>query len=179
QHALKGAGISNYLPIATVIAKIFATVLEHQRHQIILFGRSLGHNDVALLMEHPRHRATFAQVTAILGESVPDLADGAIPVIGRHIYEQSYTARSVALEHDLFVGGTRKLPRTALNCALDVVGGHVFGLGCSYGRAEARIALRVAPAGFGGHGNFLDQPGEYFAALGIERALLVFDRGPF
>ena len=40
------------------------------------------------------------------------------------------------------------------------------------------VAVRIAAA-LGGDSNFLDQASENLAALGIQRALLVLDCGPF
>ena len=51
-------------------------------------------------------------------------------------------------------------------------------LAASNGRAQPGVAVRVAAA-LGGYGYFLEQTGEYLAALGIQRALLVLDCGPF
>ena len=85
-----------------------------------------------------------------------DFAHRTISVVRCDIHQQSYTAWSVAFKEDFFVGRARKFARAALNCALDIVGGHVLGLGGSYGRAQAWIALSVSPARLGGHGDFLD-----------------------
>jgi hypothetical protein len=46
------------------------------------------------------------------------------------------------------------------------------------GGSQPGIAVGVATP-FGGNGDFSEQAGEYLAALGIERALLVLDCGPF
>ena len=87
-------------------------------------------------------------------------------------------AGAVALKGDLFVADAFQLAGAALDGALDVVLRHVLGLGGQNGGAQPRIAVRIAAA-LGGDGDFLDQAGEDLAALGVERALLVLDCGPF
>ena len=47
------------------------------------------------------------------------------------------------------------------------------------GRAQTRIAIRIAAAILGGNADFLDETGEDLATLGVERALLVLNCGPF
>jgi hypothetical protein len=48
-----------------------------------------------------------------------------------------------------------------------------------YGRAQPRVAGRVAAAHAGGYRNFLDQFGEDLSAFGIVRTLFVLDARPF
>ena len=58
-------------------------------------------------------------------------------------------------------------------------GRHVLGFGRENGAAQPRIGVRIAAAILGGNRNFLDQTGKNLAALGVERALLMLDCGPF
>ncbi len=91
-----------------------------------------------------------------------------------------YAAGAVALVGDLLVGDAFEFAGAALDGALDVVGGHVLGLGRGDGGAEARIAVWVsAAAGLGGYGDFLDETGEDLATFGVKRAFFVLDCGPF
>src|ERR1035438_7536634 len=66
----------------------------------------------------------------------------------------------------------------AKDCGLDILLRHFFRFSSQNGCAQPGIAVRVAAA-LGGDCDFLEQAGEYLAALGIERALLVLNCGPF
>ena len=105
--------------------------------------------------------------------------DGAVAVVGQHIDDDRNAAGTVALEADLLVGCAFEFAGSLLDGALDVVRGHVLGLGCGDRAAKARVAVRIASAAFGGDGDFLDQAGKDLAALGVQRALLMLDCRPF
>ena len=107
-----------------------------------------------------------------------NFADGTVAVIGRDLDQDRDAARAVAFKGDLFVANARQLAGAALDGALDVVGGHVLGLGCCNGRAQTRVLFQVAAA-LGRHGDFLDKTGEDLAALRVKRALLVLNCCPF
>src|ERR1017187_2551034 len=106
-----------------------------------------------------------------------DLAYGAVAVVGGPIHNDGDAARTVTLKLDLLVVDPFQLPGAALDGALDVFLGHVFCLRGQDRRAQSGVPIRVA-ATLGGNCDFLDDTGEYLAALGIQRALLVLDCGP-
>ena len=108
-----------------------------------------------------------------------DLADSAVAVVGQDLDDDGDAAGTVALEGDVLVARAFDLTRAALDGALDVVVGHVLGLGCHDGAAQARIAVGISAAGLGRDHDFLDQAGKDLAALGVECALLVLDCRPF
>src|ERR1700677_3373602 len=108
---------------------------------------------------------------------MPDLADRPVAVVGRHIYNNGHAARPIPLERNFLVAHALKLARAALDGPLDVLLRHVLSLGRQDRRAQPRIAVGVA-ATLGRDADFLDDAGEYLAALGIQRALLVLDCGP-
>src|SRR5882672_10829432 len=54
----------------------------------------------------------------------------------------------------------------------------MFAAFASDDRAQARVHVRVAAAAAGRDGQLLDEARENPAALGVERAFLVLDRGP-
>ena len=87
-------------------------------------------------------------------------------------------AGPVALVVDLFVGDAGQLAGAALDRPLDVLGGHVGGLGFGDDGAQSRVHVDVAAAIPGRDGHLLDEAREQLAALGVERALLVLDRVP-
>src|SRR6185436_16854989 len=72
-----------------------------------------------------------------------------------------------------------ELTGAALDRALDVVLRHVAGLRFRDGRAQARIARRVAAAETRCNRHFLQDAGEDLAALRVGGTLLVLDRAPF
>src|ERR1700687_4880207 len=62
--------------------------------------------------------------------------------------------------------------------ALDRIVGHVAGFRIVDCLAQPRVAIRIAATRASGDGYFLDEFSEQFAALGIERALLMLDTMP-
>ena len=106
----------------------------------------LGMTMSPFLLEHPGHRTGFTHVAAVLAEGVADFADRAIAVIGGDFDQDGHAAGAVAFEGDLFVGNARQLAGTALDGALDVVGGHVLGLSRGHGGAQPGILFRIAAA---------------------------------
>ncbi len=85
---------------------------------------------------------------------------------------------TVAFEGKFFVVGAGQFAGAALDGPLDIVGGHVLSLGGGNGGAQARIGIRIA-AIFCGNADFLDKARKNLAALGVKRALLVLNCGPF
>ena len=114
-----------------------------------------------------------------LPKHVADFADRAVAVVGVDVEQDRHAARAIAFERELFVGGAGQFAGTALDGALDVIGGHVLGLGREDGAAQARVGVGIAAAVFRGDADFLDETGENLAALGVKRALLVLNCGPF
>src|SRR5665213_1938097 len=116
---------------------------------------------------------------AVLRKRMPNLARRAVLIVRQHVDENCHATRTVALVRHFFVAGTLKLARTLLDGALDVVLGHVLGLGRRDRTAQPRVAVGIASAALRGDGDFLDQACENLAALGIQRALLMLNCRPF
>src|SRR5262249_30284713 len=116
---------------------------------------------------------------AVLAEYVTNFAHGAIAVVGIDFGEDGDSARAITFQREFFVGRARQFARAALDRALDIVGGHVFGFSRRDGGAQARSAIRIPAAVLGSNADFLDKTGEDLAALGVQRALLVFNCGTF
>jgi hypothetical protein len=134
--------------------------------------------DLALALEHPGDAALFAHVSAVLGESVADIGDGAVAVVGGDVDQDGGAARPVAFEHDLFDLSAFQFAGAAHDGLLDVVGRHADRFGGQDGGAQARIPVGIAAAARGDH-NFLDDARERFSALGVKCRLFVFNGGPF
>ena len=130
-------------------------------------------------MEHPGHRARFRHVSTVLAEDVANLAYGAVAVVGIDVEQDRHSTRPVTFERKLFISSAGKLARAPLDRSLDVVGRHIFGLGGHDSAAQSRVRVRVTATVFRGNADFLDKAGKNLAALGIERALLMLDCGPF
>ena len=109
---------------------------------------------------------------------VPDLADGAVPVVGQRVDEDGDAAGAVALVRHFVVGDAFFFAGAAPDGPLDVVGGHVVLLGLGDDRAQARVHVGIAAAVAGRDRQFLDEAREDLAALGVGRALLVLDGVP-
>ena len=106
------------------------------------------------------------------------LADGSVLVIREDIDDDRGAARAVGFVLRLLVRDAGLFARAAANGALDVFGGHVLRLCIRDDRAQPRVHVRIAAAGAGRDGQFLDEAGENPAALGVEGALFVFDTMP-
>src|SRR5215469_41771 len=178
EHAFVSGRLGRDFPVIAVVVEILSARLKNNVHQVVLFCSALGNDDVTLLVDHPGNGPGFSHVAAVFAEHVADFADGAVAIVGVDVQQNSDASRAVALERELFVGGAGQFAGAALDRPLDVVGGHVCRLGGGNRRTQARVALRIT-AIFGSNGYFLDETGENLAALGIERALLVLNCGPF
>src|SRR6185312_13805931 len=106
---------------------------------------------------------------------MPDFAYRPVTIIRGYIHQKRHTPRTIPFELNFFVGRTGKFACSALDGTLDIVSGHVLSFGRGNGGTQAWIPFRVAPATFGGHGDFLDQASKDLAALGVQRALFVLD----
>jgi len=88
-------------------------------------------------------------------------------------------ARAVAFVLDFLVGNAFELAGAFFDRALDIITRHTAAAGGEYRRAQARIGVDIAAAHACRHGDFLNQLGKYFAALGILGGFLMLDRAPF
>ena len=80
-----------------------------------------------LALEHPADAAQLAQVSAVLGEHVPDFADGAVAIVGGHHHQHGGAAGSITFERDFIDLAAFQFAGAAHDGALDVVGGHAGG----------------------------------------------------
>src|SRR5207253_935432 len=100
-------------------------------------------------------------------------------LVVRHRLDQDRRApRTVALERDLFVSDSRKLPRAPLDRPLDVFGGHVDGLRVVDRLAESGIRVRRSAAQSRGHRDLPNELRDEATALRVGRVLFVFDSAP-
>src|SRR5215472_10348700 len=179
ENSLVRGRVGQNLPVVTIIAHVFRTRVENQGHQVVFLGCDLGHDDVTLLVEHPRNRTGFGHVAAVLAEDVTDFADRAVAIVGVDLRQQGDTAGTVAFQYEFFVDGTGQFTGSTLDGALDVVGRHILRLRGRDGGAQAGIGIGISPAVLGGNRDFLDKASENLAPLGVESALFVLDGGPF
>src|ERR1700722_16393549 len=107
-----------------------------------------------------------------------DFADGAVAVVGSDVDDNGDATRAVAFTRDFLVAEAFDLTGAALDGPLDVVLRHVLRFCGQDGGAQPGVGVRVTAA-LGSNSDFLEQAGEYLAALGIERAFFVLDCGPF
>ena len=177
-YGFEGTGFGDDFPSVAFVVEIFTAGFEDDVHQLLFVGRGFGNGDDALLRKHEADGVGLAEVAATLCEGVANFADRAVAVVGGAVHDDGNAAGPVAFEGDFFVGGAGELTGAALDGALDVVVGHVLGLGGSDGAAQARIAVGIT-ARLGGDADFLDELRENLAALGVERTLFVLDCRPF
>ena len=114
----------------------------------------------------------------MLGERVPNVCHRAGAVVGQAVDDDRRAGHTVALVADFFIVDAFQTADAALDGALHRVLGHVAVSGFFHGQPQPRVHGRVAAAHLGGHGDFLDQPREERAALGVLAALAVLNVGP-
>ena len=166
------------LPTLALVAQVVGAGVEHDVHELVFVGLFAGNEDLALALEHPGDAALLAQVAAVFGEDMADLADGAVAVVGGHVDQHGGAARAVAFEHDFLDLPAFQFAGAAHDGLLDVVGRHADGFGGEDGGAQARIGVRIAAAA-GGDRDFLDDARKTLSALGVQGRLLVLNGGPF
>ena len=161
-----------------VALEIVGAGIDGERHEGVFVGFGFIDPDVALLVEHPRHRTRFAHVPAVFRKDVPDLAHGAVAIVRDNLDQHRDAAGAVAFVHDFFDLTAFEFACALLHRPLDVIGRHVDGLGILDRFPQARIAFRIASANSRGNRDFLDELREHAATLGIEGALFVLNTVP-
>ena len=134
---------------------------------------------IALVHKLKGHAAVGAQIAAVFVESMAHISYGAGFVVGEAIHHQRGAADAVAFVAQFDVFHAFQVAAAFVDGALDVVFGHIGIKGFVHGQAQARIGGRVAAAHFGGHGDFFNQAGKNFTALGVLTPFAVLDIGPF
>lgn len=114
----------------------------------------------AFMVEHESHAAAVAQRTAALVEIHADVGHRAVGIVGRSLHEEGDAVRAVAfVDHLLVIGGI--LLGGTLDGTLDVLLGHVLGLGVLHQDTQAGIARRVGAPGLDGDLDFLTDLGKH------------------
>ena len=113
------------------------------------------------------------------GETQAHVGGGAVAVVCQTLDEEGNAVRAVALVHDgLVVGATGLGTGSALDGAVDVVGGDGVLLRLLDGVVQRRVASGVAAARASRNLNVLDEAREELAALGVNGGLLVLSGRP-
>src|SRR2546425_13198738 len=107
-----------------------------------------------------------------------NLGHRSIAVVRHCLDQQRDATRTITFISDLFVMHALFFAGAATNRALDRIVRHVTGFGVSYRFAQTSVPIHVAAARAGCDSYLLDEFREQFAALGIERAFLMFDTMP-
>ena len=156
---------------------VFSARIERYFHQAVLVGA--GREDhLSAMLEHECNRSVRAQVAAVFGKGMAHVGHGARLVVCHAVHHHRRPVDAVTLVAYFGILHALQFAAAALDRALDIVLGHVVGIGLVHRQAQARIARRIAPAHARGYRDLLDQSGEYLAALGILLALAVLDICP-
>src|SRR5262249_8440040 len=115
---------------------------------------------------------------AIFREDVPDLADGAVSIVGHDVNNHRNAAGSVTFVLQFFDVSAFKLPGALHDRTLDIVGGHIHLFGIRDSLSQSRVAFGVSAPNTCRDGDFLDELGEHAPSLGINGAFFVFDTVP-
>src|ERR1700722_143577 len=172
-------GIAEDFPVFAFVGEVFGAGVEDDLGEFVFADGGLGDGDDALLGEHPGDGVGLAEVAAVFGEGVTNLANGAVFVVGEDVDDEGDAAGAVALVGDLLVGDAFEFSGAALDGSLDIVGGHVLCFRRNDGSAEAGVAVGGASAGLGGDRYLFDKAGEDLATLGVCGALFMLDCRPF
>src|SRR5207244_9970697 len=122
--------------------------------------------------------AGFSHVATILAERVTNLADSAIAIVGIDVKQNRNSAGTIALERKFFVIYPGQFAGTTLDGPLDVIGGHVLGLGCGDRGAQSRISVGIA-AILRSNADFLDQAGKNLSRVCLKSCLFFVECCPF
>ena len=106
------------------------------------------------------------------------VGNGSIFVVGSHFHKDGDAAGSIAFVGDVLKDRPFDLAGSALNAALDVIGGHGVFARLLYRQAQAEVGIRGA-ASFGCHDDLFGELGEEVAAFGILCAFAQADIMPF
>ena len=93
--------------------------------------------------------------------------------------QQGDAARSESLVGGFFDSGASELTGALLDGLLNIVLGHVLGLGAHHRLAQPRIHVDIASAFTRSNCDLVGKLAEELAALGIEGALGTLNSGPF
>ena len=104
---------------------------------------------------------------------------GAVAVIGYDIANDSHAAGGIAFINDFFVVDAAAFARGLFDGALNVIVGHVIGLGLGDDIAQLAVAFRVRAALAHSDGDFTADLGKDLAARGVRLALFRLNIMPF
>ena len=156
---------------------IFRARFQRGFHQRVFIH--IGKHQIALVHEIKRHAAVCAQIAAVFGERVAHIGNGAGFVVGHAVHHQGCAADAVAFVAQFHIIHAFQIARAFVYRALHVVFGHI-GIPCFvHSKAQAGVGCGVATALLGGYGDFFNQFGKNFAALGIDAGFFVLDIRPF
>ena len=138
-------------------------------------------DDDALLVEAPADAAGGAQVPTVLVEEVADLGGGAVAVVGEGLHDDGHAAGTIALVDHLLEVLSAAGPQGLVDGALDVVIGHIGGLGLGDNGGQAGVVGGIAAAAalLHRHNDLLGDFGEGRGALGVRRTLGLLNIMPF
>ena len=133
--------------------------------------------DDPLLGEEEGDTARLAQVAAELVKIVADVGRGAVAVVRQGLHQKGGAAGAVSLVKDLFIG-VLALAHGLFDDPLDVVVGHVVGLGIGDGVAQLGVGGGVRPALFDGDRDLPAALGEDLGLRAVGLLLLALDVVP-
>ena len=131
------------------------------------------------MLEQKCHRAVRAEIAAVFGKGMAHIRDSAHAVVGHAIHQYGRARDTITFVAYFFIIHPFQIATAALDRALDIILGHVLLIGLIDRQAQPWITVDITTAEPRCNGNFLDEPGENLAALGVLRGFLVLDISPF
>ena len=123
--------------------------------------------------------AVLAQVAAAFIKVVAQIPGGAVAVVRKGLHDNGHAAGAVSLVYDLLVGVLVVASRCLLDAAVDVVVGHIAGLGLGDAVPKLAVGCRVGAALLYRHGDLPGHLGEYLGPGRVGSALFPLDVVPF
>ena len=172
QHGAEGIGVGVDLKGLLLHLHIVRARIQRVHHHGVLVQILFLDDDDALAVKGPGHAARSPQALAVLVQQVAHLGSGAVAVVGQRVHDYGHAGGSIALVHHVLVAVGIAGAKRLVNGTLDIVVGHVGGLGLGNDGGQAGVVVGVAAAaGLDRHDHLTGDLGKYLRTLGVRRAL--------
>ncbi len=166
-------------PVGAVGGDVIGSAFEGDFSCGVLVEGGFGEADFALALELVGDAAGIGKGAVIFVEEDAEVGRGAVAVVGDDFDEEGGACGAVGFIESFIGNGAAEIAAAFFDGAVDVVIGHVLGLGSQDGGAKAGVHVRVGAAELGRDGDLLGELAEDSAAFGVNDCLETLDFGPF
>lgn len=140
----------------------------------------MKHRNHALAGEHVAHGTRFSHVTAVLRHGGAHFGGSPVAVVGKTFNENGHPVGTIAFVHDgLPVGAAGLFTGATFAGAFNIVIGDGGFFGFADHVIQRGVGRWIPTASSGRNLNVFNQPGKFFATLGIICGFFVFCGCPF